>query len=705
MALASEEEQADVKVSGSDAELLGVWKDRFDMAARDRSRFEPAWALCQSFLANKQWTEWDLDNRRVIEQDNPDDRERHTVNVLTSYVWQVAGEIMADDYRPDLLFRRDDPESQGFSRQAQRAIIYGWEEEWKGDIHLWKAVLTMLTYGLSGLRVYSKSDYGKPMGEFPIGPDGQPIMDADARNAFVEEQFTAGNEVQWEPMHEGKVCWEKFGPYHTYPPPGIEDEANFPWLVLACPYSIQELERYYDKASELREESIRLTNVGALLDPTTSVSASSEGGDRMKGHVMLKRGYEFPSKKYPQGRSIVWAQNTVLERKTRLPIQIKSESKAGLVFLKYHPVEGRFWPLGVVEPGIGPQRQMNRARSQMIEIKDRAGLGRVFAWEGTITERNKPKGLPFELIEVRQGYEMPKETAGVGPGGWIMAEAEINARDLDRVMGVGEAARGQQIPGVSAYSTYAFLAERDARRLGPVIRHTRLQVSELVKMTLRAVKTTWPTDKQIAIAGDEGQLDVYSFNAAELPDDVYVRVGRGAPLPENQAAEVQKIFDIYDRAIAGGQPLPIDWLWDSLSVGKAQPLPKREMQVQNQAARYENMLLARGATIQPNPWDNDELHIIEHRNAQAAYGLIPTMQEVSEAIEMHIQAHSMNQQMKSQQLMQQMATAGGQQGAGAFGPMLEQLAGAGGNGAGQPQPGMAPQEAPPQQLGPGAPIQ
>jgi signal recognition particle subunit SRP54 len=118
------------------------------------------------------------------------------------------------------------------------------------------------------------------------------------------------------------------------------------------------------------------------------------------------------------------------------------------------------------------------------------------------------------------------------------------------------------------------------------------------------------------------------------------------------------------------------------------------------------MLLARGATIQPNPWDNDELHIIEHRNAQAAYGLIPTMQEVSQAIELHIQAHSMNQQMKSQQLMQQMAVGGQQGGAGAFGPLLEQLAGAGGmnGGAGGPG-GMAAQGEPPAQMAPGAPIQ
>src|SRR5688572_17621254 len=126
MALAEEQttDRADRQLAGSDGEQLGLWKERYDQAARDRSRFEPAWALCQSFLANKQWTEYDLDNRRVIEEKNPDDRERHTVNVLTSYVWQVAGEIMADDYRPDLLFRRDDPESQGFARQAQRASIY-----------------------------------------------------------------------------------------------------------------------------------------------------------------------------------------------------------------------------------------------------------------------------------------------------------------------------------------------------------------------------------------------------------------------------------------------------------------------------------------------------------------------------------------------------------------------------------------------------
>src|SRR5262245_15064453 len=126
---------------------LRVWQEREQLARQDRANYEPAWALCQAFLAGNQWVGGAKETKRVIRLTNPDNRERHTVNVLTPYVWTIAGEIMADDYHADLRFRRDDIESQGYARQAQQSINYAADEEIESELQVWKGVMTMLCYG------------------------------------------------------------------------------------------------------------------------------------------------------------------------------------------------------------------------------------------------------------------------------------------------------------------------------------------------------------------------------------------------------------------------------------------------------------------------------------------------------------------------------------------------------------------------------
>jgi hypothetical protein len=192
----------------------------------------------------------------------------------------------------------------------------------------------------------------------------------------------------------------------------------------------------------------------------------------------------------------VWAGQTVLDGPKPLPFQIRGQGKAGIVFLKYHPVPGRFWPIGVVEPLIGPQKQRNRARSQWIEMKDRAGLGRVFSYKGTITSVNKPKGGVFELVEILPGHDFPKETQGVPPGEWLQAEVAQNDNDLDRVAGSARSRSGRRPPASAPTPRSRCSPSRTTAASGPVLKHIRLELAKLAKIYVVGMRTYWLPGKR-----------------------------------------------------------------------------------------------------------------------------------------------------------------------------------------------------------------
>lgn len=633
-------------------QVLAEWEERHKQAADDRRRFEPVWQMCQAFAQGHQWVGWDTHARRVVDLPNPNERVRHTVDVVSKHIWTQQGKLTADDLKPDITFRRRDKIGRSFAQHSRIAFDWGWDNEFEADSSYIDASLKRITYGLGFVRCVYDPGYGPLAERVPLDENGQ-VLDEEALG-WLEEHGTlpSGRLPQFKQLHEGRIVFEPGGPFNTLPPPGVQHERFFPWLILERPVAISALEMAYpDTAVGLTEENLRTVDSIGLRSLSNDGTDSMLGNATLRGHVLLKTGYELPTTKSPQGRQVLWAQGRILLSRDRLPYVVNRQPKIGVSFLKYHAVDGRFWPKGLVQPMIGPQRQKNIARSQMIEVKDRISMPRVFVHENAIVEDNIPTGLPVEVIVVRQGMEFPKEVQGMPPSPAFREEADINDKDMADVSGVGEISLSQVPAGVSAYSAFALLVEQDDRRIGPIRRTDRLAVAELARCALAGMKEYWPLEKHIDVAGeDDDFMDTIAYAAADLPDMIYCKVPISAPLPQSQAAEGQKIFDLFDRSLASGQPLPIDWLDESLRTGKAQPLPKRELQVQQGLAEMENHLLVSGMMPQPQPYDNDELHVQTHRAAQQAYALmgaaVPGYEQIGMVFEQHIQMHIQSAQQK-----------------------------------------------------------
>ncbi len=651
------------ETAGKESPLLEQFKRRLKAAERARKPFERDWKIAAAFLANKQWIGYDEDNGRVVQLRNPQKRVRYTVNMLTGYYKRFQGKLLADDTRPDVTFRREDMESRNIAEEARRALEYAWEEEAHADVAYALASAKRLTYGLGFIRVRPDQSLGQELGEFPVGPDGEPVVEPNAMHKLVEKAFATGEKLEWRMLREAKLKFEAGGPFELYPPPGVEHEQDFPWLIIGRPVALNQVKGLYAKATDMQPEAIKLVDSVGLVSDTGQAASHA----KLEDHVMLYTGYEFPCPEYPLGREVVWARDTELDSDEKLQYVVKGEAKAGVVFFKFTELAGRFWPMGMIEAAVGAQRQINWSRSQNQEIKDRVGLPRIYATENTVTEVNRPKGFIGEVINMRPGAELPKEMGGVGPGAWIQNEAELCKADMDNVMTMRADAAAAP-PGVTAYSAYAHFNEQEDQAIGPIRSADRESLKELAWYALHTIRLYWPPEKHIAVAGEDELMDTVLFQRAFLPEEFYVKIGKGAPGPQSQAARIQLIMDVYDRAMSSGQVLPLHWLTDSLEAGQPLPLPTNEMQAQEELAQFENVMIAQGQQIVPQHYHNQQLHAKMHRAAQTAYANVPGYELVVQALEMHIQQHlELASMMAAQVPPGQAATGGGPTNPGGFG--------------------------------------
>lgn len=257
----------------------------------------------------------------------------------------------------------------------------------------------------------------------------------------------------------------------------------------------------------------------------------------------------------------------------------------------------------------------------------------------------------MEYVEIRPGSPLPQTNAGVPPGGWMLQDIKLQDENAERALGMSRTSLGQPPSNVSAYSAMALLTENDALKLDPIGQALRLEMVELGWDTFEAMKN-WKKDKKLLLAGPKDELRVVLWDSQKIPNDYLVRQPRGGSLPRSQAAELQKVNDIW-TASAG--KLPLSWYITSLDAGRAQELPATAEDANAHKAELENVvMLQTGETLPVAEYDDHPKHIPSHTATMARIqpladsGDEKAMSQVV-ALKTHISAHEAAAGMSAQE--------------------------------------------------------
>ena len=578
----------------SGTQLVEPIKQRL-MAARDaRKAFEPTWHSNLAFAAGKHWLQWDRFQRMLVMPQELKDKELYTADVITEYRTTALGELGSDDDRPELLLRRDDAPSEDFQAQLNRAVGYGWDEEWDGDSVLAEARRLCLDLGTSAIRCRFDPSSGPMLpGDVPH-LDGKPVVNPEEQAALF--QNGPNPDVQMHPMRQGRITWEPESALNLLVPPGIPHERDFPWEAVMRPVLLSKLrEEYGDVVGDLKEDGDIGSVYGDGFDSPGTTSGTSGGQrNRLRDHVWLFTYLERPSAQFPQGRTVALAGNRMrpLKFDNRLPCQEPDGTyESGIAYLHWWRVTGRFWSRALVENMKDVQRGINKRRTQINEIIDRGMPYTLVEEDSSALQR---EGTPNEFIELRRDERAPIPVTGVGPGQWMQSDVEAMREDLEHATGIKSARLGENPASVQNYSQLALINENDQVKRETIMTDHKQAIAKLVKASVYNIRTYWGPQRQIMLAGDDDQVASEVFDATKIPAFFIVKVPKGSAKPRSQAAELKKIEDLYQAAIAAGQPLPIRWYYESLEAGQALALPESQSDEQVEKAELENHQLLQG---------------------------------------------------------------------------------------------------------------
>lgn len=563
-------------------------------AVAARRPFEKDWWLNIAFFLGEQYTEWNaeaLNIRRIAKVDDPKKRApRPVINKINHFVLQQHVNALDARPTPDALPANDDPMS------ISDAVIAKAYLDWVGDPQV-----------------------------------------ANIPRAFSQSALWAlvcgSSFMQW--------CWNPklkrpevlpLSPFDLYPDPYATDFKR-------CRYVIQtrfmDPEQVYDTwGKDLKAQAVD-------TDQTKTALLREMGSAPVLNGVTVNELWHLPTRRYPEGRYVVWSDKERLDDRSSFPYEHKH---IPFTMLGVVPRPGTIWYDSNVKYLRPAQMELNQYHAQRIMI--RKNFANAKWWiDDQLEMQELPDDSPFQVLKGNSqgGQFEPKIIQGAAmadnnEGEWLSAE-------MMNVVGLHEVSQGQ-VPGrVEAAKAIAELKDSDSSRLAELTDMIKDSSAEGGWQILQLGKQFQDDDTLLTIYSNEGIPEVRRFKKDAIHEGMRVSVTMGTALGRTRVEREDRVFKLIEAGVLT-DPERIATLLD---VPLTQFISSAAFDVR--LARNENYAIADGTgvdgkpgqAIQPNSWDNHAIHIREHNNFRKTHEYTLLDPDVKQKFEFHVQAHEMLQ--------------------------------------------------------------
>lgn len=609
------------------------------MSKGTRTRLEPSWLLNLAYYNNQQWVFYNrgrlsrpqLDPHRVTLTDN------RIVGIVRTELakmtkakpaWQVIPTTPQDEDLQAALM-------------GEKVLDYLWRHlnmrNRLIDSLLWSRIC-----GAGFWKVVWDSAKGQKV-QIVADQEGQPVMHGETGAPMKPEHFEGEMPEGLQPktIATGDVMVESVSPFEMYTDPIPYELEDCEWVIQETVKSPEYCKLHFDQ--ELAPDA---EVSSGMLEARMFPSAQEGGSSQYKG-VKLREYWCRPNSTHPEGKRAVWAKGKMLYEGPN-PYKVLP-----YIMFKGIPVPGRFWPTSVVENLRGPQTELNKIRSQIVENAQRIGNPAILLSAQAGTEIS---GVPGEKIVFNDTTQNAVPTYLQPPQmpQYVLQQQDRIEQSMQEISGQHEVSNAQVPAGVKAASAINLLQEADDTRLGPAIYDMEEALGRAGSMLLKLVAQYWTDERTILIAGKDHAMDAIVFRGAALKENTQVEVQAGSAFPKSKAAKqgaIQELLQLYFQ-YQGQQPINKRLMGKVLEDYEAGAASKLfgDVSVDESQINRENQQIAQGAQLPINVFDNHEAHVEGHTEFQKGPTYTNLGPLVAQAMEAHVLLHreQINKQMQAQ---------------------------------------------------------
>lgn len=469
----------------------------------------------------------------------------------------------------------------------------------------------------------------------------------------------------------GKIKYDRVSPFHIYVPDLLAED------IEDQPYVIQVMTQpklWVDKTFNMNStEDSRATNT-VLESAVLSPAATNQHFDS----VLVKEVWIKPNahKDFPEGGMLTIVNGKAVQCMQKWPLPFTEYP-----FYKFKGIPtGGFYTDSVIVDLIPLQKEYNRTKSQMIEIKNLMGKPKLLAPRGSINPK-QVSSEPGQAVLYTPGFDKPDILPPVSPPAGMSEELDRLTQDFDDISGQHEITRGSTPAQVTSGTAIAFLQEQDDTKLTYQVASIEGCIEKLGTHYLKYATTYWTDERVLKIVGSDGAFEAFHWKSNQMKGNTDVRVQSGSGLPFSKAARTALLTEWMNLGhiapqdamemigISGFEKVIEDFIVDkrqaqreNLKMSKMDPqiaqiLMQPPVGPDGQPMMGDDPTNPEGPQVpidpntqmpwtpQPplpvNSWDNHEAHIHYHNQFRKTqqFELLPD--EVKQCFELHVQGHQL----------------------------------------------------------------
>lgn len=583
--------------------LVGEVNEKYTLWRNHRRPHEIQWFINAAFVRGLHYVLWNDALQRLEVKDAPTHRQRLVVNrILPKYKARQA-KFLKNRTIPIVIPSSTDREDKMDARLTQKALDYIFRKD---------NLERKYREALNWCNTASKGFWWLYWD--PTKTARMQLRDPSGKSQAVEAQL-------------GDVCIEVGSPFEVLPAdPGITSIAMQPEILRVRSMDIADVKARYPKATGLQPESglgepFQYQKQIATLNAKgqsglTYVTGMSEQSQAETGKVILKELFTKPNASFPKGRYIVVAGDQLLRSQEELPYGFdKFENPYPCIEFPDMEMAGQFWPSTMVEQMIGPQKEYNLMRSKVAEQIRLMAHPKVIA----PVQSQWPDGAwTAEAGEVIRVLAFPGlwEPKIVQPGN-IAADVwramDMTKLEFDEITNIWPAAQGNQA-GTSSGFQVNLLQEAADSVHAPDIRAHELAIEEACYKIRSLMKDGYVEPRLVAIAGRNGQPEVFEFSQSNIDPFAEIVVRSGSGLSQSPAVRTQQLMELGNAGWIGdpNDPETKRRVLSLIDVGGVSELQAKS-RIDEDQANLENTEIKSGLSFpSPMPWDNHDIHYTEH---------------------------------------------------------------------------------------------
>lgn len=654
--------EAGLRAKRRDDKLAGWVREQFEQARPARHKFERQWYLNLQFYRGNQNVEFrraptSTAGYKLAVPPAPAWRARPVINRLRPIMRREMSKMTAQRPTFTVAPATADDEDQAAARAGEQLL-----EALYSDLKI-DATQRLWVWWASICGTAFVKDYWDPS-KGPKLPDP-----------------TSG-----QPRPAGDSCVDAVDPFHLFVPdlrePTIDGQ---PWVIHASTRPKEYVKRAYGIDAPGKGTS----SVELFTDDLLAGGGAPKPSDQVLVLECWMQAGGHPD--FPAGGMVTIVGDQVAVS--------RDYAKEGPVFqhgeLPFTKLDiipsGAFYADSTLVDLVPLQRLFNRQRGQLIENVNTMGKPKWLAPVGALNG-SQIDSEPGQVVMYQPIGPAPQMIAPPPLPNYVQEQPGLVLQDMDDVSGQHEISRGQNPGQVTAATAISYLQEQDDTMLAWAIASLEGGMARIGRHLLEHVVQFWGQERLVKTAGEDSGFDAMQLSGGMLRGNTDVRVQAGSALPTSRAAKQATALELYKLGVFGppGSPESTAKLLEVLDMsGMERALA--DWRIDQREATRENTLMAAGAQVPVQPWQNHAAHIVGHNRFRKGQRFMALPPEVQQIFGQHVQAH---EEAKMQQEM--VASMAG------MGPAGPAAPGGGAPGEGAP-PGPPGGEGPGAPAGPGGP--